>query len=235
MKDTNFYNEESWQYSSKRYPSVARTYTHFFYKRRLAITKKLISQNLKKLGENPTLLEMGCADGVIVREIEKAFPNRFKKLIGIDIAPQMIGEAKNKNENPHAEFFTREQYLSEELVDLVVETGVVNYAKFDEEIAFAYRVLKPGGLYLLSVAGTGSLLNMLKHEGDFNDFRSYGEYERLLREKFIVKKVRGCGFFIPFLWRVPVLAQVVQSSIDPLAGNVLPGLCHEKVFLLRKK
>ena len=147
----------------------------------------------------------------------------------------MIAEAKNKNENPLAEFFTRDQYLSEEPVDLVVETGVVNYANFDEEIAFAQSVLKPGGLYLLSVAGTGSLHNLLKHEGDFNDFRSYGEYEKLLQEKFTVRKVRGCGFFVPLLWRLPVLARGVQSGIDSLAGNIFPGLCHEMVYLLEKK
>lgn len=234
MKDTLFYNKESTQYSDKRYPRVPESYTQFFFKRRLALTKSFLRDALLKTQEPITLLEVGCADGVVVREIEKEFPSKFKKLIGVDIAPAMIEEARKKNVFPHVEFFVRDAYRGEP-VELIVEIGVINYAQFGEEMASAAQALTPGGQYVFSIAGTSSLINRLKPLKDFNDFRSYGEYDRLVRETFEVLRVRGCGFFVPYLWRVPVLARIVQSVVDPVMGFLTPAWCHEKLYLVKKK
>ncbi len=234
MKDSVFYNQESARYSEKRYPSVAKTYTQFFFKRRLVLTKAFLRQILAGSNRSLELLEVGCADGIVVREIEKDFHGKFKKITGIDTAAEMIEEARNKNTSPNVEFFTRDAYTGTS-ADVVVETGVINYANFDEEMAFAAKQLTPGGHYLFSIAGTDSLLNFFKPEGDFNDFRSYGEYDRIVRKAFDVVSVRGCGLFIPLLWRVPALARFIQAIIDPLAGLIAPSLCHEKVYLVRKK
>lgn len=235
MKDSTFYNQESVQYSEKRYPAAARSYTQFFFKRRLAITKDYIRWVLRHDVVQPTLLEVGCADGVVLRDIEKTFPGVFGALVGIDIAPKMIEQARKSTVSANTEFFTRDAYVGTGSVAVVVEVGVVNYTNFEEELAFAHSRLKSGGFYILSVAGTGSLRNRLKHEGGFNDFRSYAEYERLISGKFTVRQVRGCGFFVPYLWRFPVLGKVVQSVLDPMIGFLAPGLCHEKVYLLEKK
>jgi predicted TPR repeat methyltransferase len=234
MKDSIFYNQESTRYSEKRYPRVAKTYTQFFFKRRLVLTKAFLNQVLSKAKNPLELVEVGCADGVVVREIEQEFPGKFKKLIGIDIAAEMIEEARKKNTSARTQFFTRDTYIGTS-ADIVVETGVINYANFDDEMAFAAQQLISGGYYIFSIAGTGSLLNRLKPEGDFNDFRSYAEYDRIVRKDFDVVSVRGCGFFVPFLWRVPALARPVQAIIDPIVGFFAPGLCHEKVYLVRKK
>ncbi len=234
MKDTNFYNQESARYSSVRYPSAAKTYTQFFFKRRLALTKTFLKRVVRRDPEPLALLEVGCADGIIIRELEKSFPATFKKLVGVDLAPGMVEEARKKNTSPRAEFYARSGYTGGQF-DIIVETGVINYARFEEEIVFAQKNLKQGGSYVFSIAGTGSLLNRLKPEGDFNDFRSYAEYDRLTKASFRVLAVRGCGLFMPYLWRMPALARVVQAVIDPLAGFLLPGLCHEKVYLVQKK
>lgn len=234
MKDRNFYNQESARYSGRRYPGSAKTYTQFFFKRRLALTKKFVKGIVRQAPEPLALLEVGCADGIVISEIGKEFPSAFTKLTGIDTAPGMVEEARRKNVLPNAEFFVRDAYAGGP-VDVVIETGVINYARFEDEIAFAQKKLKPGGSYIFSIAGTGSLLNRLKPEGDFSDFRPYAEYGRLAGNAFDVLAVRGCGFFIPFLWRVPALARLVQAAVDPVAGIFLPGLCHEKVYWVQKK
>jgi hypothetical protein len=136
---------------------------------------------------------------------------------------------------PNASFFVREAYTSAEPVDLVIETGVVNYAHFENELAFAREHLYSGGFYILSVAGTGSLRNRLRHESGFSDFRSYAAYDKLVQSEFAVRGVRGCGFFIPYLWRLPALARVIQRAVDSVAGILAPDLCHEKVYLLQKR
>jgi SAM-dependent methyltransferase len=236
MKDTSFYNQESVQYSSKRYPKIPTSYTQFFFNRRLSIAKKYLAQVVEaEQGKRLALLELGCADGVMVREFHRTFPEGFLKLVGIDVSSSMVEEARKQNTIAEAKFLLRQEYSNRPVVDVINETGVINYAGFDADIQFVSDNLKPGGWYILSIAGTGSLRNKLKGEGGFKDFRSYGEYEKLLCEKFDILRVEGCGFFIPHIWKIPALARIIQGTADSIFGRVLPGLCHEKVFLLRKK
>lgn len=211
------------------------SYVQFFFKRRLAITKSYIRQIVQEKSTPLTLLEVGCADGIIIRSIEKEFPTAFSALVGIDIAAEMVEEARRQNVFSNVEFFTRDAYQEVSPVDLIIETGVINYANFEEEMAFAHVHLKTGGHYLFSIAGTGSIRNRLKQEGSFADFRSYREYDRLVRMHFTVRGVQGCGLFIPYIWRVPVLARIIQGVLDPMVGWLLPSLCHEKVYLVEKK
>lgn len=233
MKDTAFYNQESTRYSSKRYAKVARSYLQLFYAHRLEITKKYLLFVLKKAQANPALLEVGCADGVIVRELCKDF-SEIGSITGIDISPGMIEAARSQNTDPRATFEMRSEYARGP-VDIVVETGVVNYSDVDAEVLFAHQNLKEGGWYILSVAGTGSLYNRIKHDGGLADHRPYKEYDRIIRERFAVHRVLGTGFFIPLIWKVPVLARVVQRCAEATLGALFPGLCHEKMYLLQKK
>ena len=235
MKDTDFYNKESECYSQKRYAAVPVSYTQFFFNRRLAITKKYISRIIAKTGGKLSLLELGCADGIVVRELARAFPDAFSGLIGIDISPGMIGEAQKQNTTPYARFMLRDAYMGMPPVDVITETGVINYAGFDNDIKFVLSNLKEHGWYVLSVAGTGSLRNILKPEKDFKDFRTYREYERLLKETFEIREVTGCGMFIPLIWRFPALARTTTAVLETMCGNMFPGLCHEKVYLLQKR
>lgn len=234
MKDTNFYNKESFQYSDKRYPKIATSYTQFFFKRRLDITKQYMSRIVQKMNITH-ILEIGCADGVVVRALDNAFPHVFGKITGIDLSSCMIEEARRRNVSPKVSFFERKEYQDKESFHIIVEIGVVNYARFEEELAFALEHLSKDGYYILSVAGTNSLLNILKPERGFSDFRSYEEYERLIQEKFSIVSVRGCGFFVPFLWRIPFLARFIQPYLDMFAGMLIPSVCHEKVYLLQKQ
>ncbi len=147
----------------------------------------------------------------------------------------MVEEARKKNESINAEFLLRSEYINRPSVDIVNETGVINYAGFDADIQFVYDNLKDDGWCVLSVAGTGSLLNRLKGEKDFIDFRSYAEYEKLLHEKFVIHHTEGCGIFVPHLWKLPMLARIVQPLAEAVFGKLFAGLCHEKVYLVQKK
>lgn len=234
MKDTPFFNRESGRYSERRYPRVARTYTQFFYKRRLILSRAFLEQIIAEATNPLALLEVGCADGVIIRAIEEAFPDVFRELVGIDIAPAMIEEAIRRNTNPRASFVLRSEYHSMPM-DLIVETGVANYSRIEDECLFAHHNLKQGGQFILSIAGTGSLYNRLKRDTGFNDFRSYKESEDIIRRHFSIRAVRGCGLLIPFIWRIPPFARMIQAIVEPLASVLAPDMCHEKLYLLEKK
>jgi SAM-dependent methyltransferase len=233
MRDTTFYNRESVQYSEKRYPPVAESYLQYFYLRRFDIVKDYLAQAI----DTPVrLLEIGCADGIVIRKLSGDLPGKFREIVGVDIAKDMIEEATRKNTSPQIRFCLRDELPVDEQFDVVVEVGVVNYASVDEELDAAQAHMREGGRYILSIAGTNSLKNRLKGEDGFSDFRAYHIYEDMIKEDFIVERVMGCGIFVPYLWRVPRIARIVQPVVDALC-NVLGArwLCHEQVYLLRKR
>lgn len=235
MRDTSFYDEESVQYSQKRYPKVATNYTQYFYLRRLEIVRKYLAKFFS--GKSfATFLEIGCADGVVLRAVAEFLPGVFGKMIGIDISEKMVEEAQRQNHILEAQFFLRSQLPSKEGFDVVLEVGVVNYAVFEEELSFAKDHIKDNGYYLLSVAGTDSLKNRMKGEDGFNNFRSYRAYEETIKHDFKIKAETGCGVFVPYLWRIPGIARVIQPIFEVMANTLgMTGLCHEKIYLLKKK
>jgi trans-aconitate methyltransferase len=231
MKDTTFFNQESTQYSKKRYTGKSTSYLQAFFNHRLKITESYLRRVSSRMN-NPSVLEIGCADGVIIRDMAQKFP-KSSEFVGIDIAPEMIDAARRQNTDARVSFFIRNQYVQKP-VDLVVETGVVNYSIVDDEIRFAHEQLKEGGWYVLSIAGAGSLYNRIKHDM-LQDLRAYKEYSKIIDNYFDVRAVEGVGFFIPLIWKVPTLARPMQALFEAVMGRLAPGLCHEKMYLLQKK
>lgn len=233
MRDTTFYDRESSRYSEKRYPKIAESYLHYFYLRRLEIVQMYVQRS--HLSE-ARLLEIGCADGVVTRAIAASFPKAFSSLVGVDIAEEMVHEAARRTNDPRVSFRVRRDLPPDEPFEIVVEVGVVNYASVDEELRAAHAHMAEGARYILSIAGTDSLKNRLKGEDGFNDFRTYRIYEQLIAKDFIVEAVRGVGVFVPYLWRFPRLARLIQPIVDALCNALsLRRLCHEQVYLLKKR
>lgn len=100
-----YYDRESSQYTDKRYAPVTESYIQYVFKTRLQIFLSFLAKIEKSLPEKATIMEIGCADGVIFKAIENRFPGRFHHLVGVDISSDMIREATKKNNNERAEFF----------------------------------------------------------------------------------------------------------------------------------
>jgi len=233
IKDTEFYNKESGQYSSKRYPPVAQTYVQFFFKRRLDVLLKLLSKRYAgRSGMN--LLDVGCADGIVVRGIEADLGGVFSQMIGIDIAPDMIAAAQKFNSSPNISYFIRGQEPSTMTYDAIVETGVANYTDFDAELKYADKALKPGGYYFLSIAGKGSLNDRFGRGVGYDNFLSYKEYESRISSKFVIEDAAAVGLFLPIVWMIPPLARLIQPALEAIF-SIASGLFHEKIYVLKKK
>lgn len=234
MKDSQFYNEESKQYSAKRYPLVATTYIQFFFKERLRLTieqLKIIIGSKKHL----TLLEIGCADGVVLREFSEQLDGAFSKLIGVDLAEGMVEQARSRTADPHIKFFLRGKEVLDGPVDVIVEIGVANYADIDEELKYAHEHLSGGGVYVLSLAGKGSINAFFGKGVGYKNFLAYEEYGQKIATIFRIETVIPCGFFVPLLWRIPRVARIVQPVIEKVMATVAPNAFHEKIYILRKK
>lgn len=233
IKDPAFYNKESVQYSAKRYPAVATNYIQFFFKKRLSLTLAHMRSLFGK-SNGLSLLEIGCADGVVLRDIQQKLPAVFSAFTGIDTAKDMIVVAQSLDISHKMKFYVRGEEPMQ-TYDTIIEIGVANYANFDDELAYAHDHLKAGGMYILSIAGNDSLNARLGGAVGYNNFLSYAEYQNKIRGIFDVKKIVSVGFHVPFLWRVPFVARRIQPIVEVLFSRLTPNLFHEKIYILRKR
>jgi SAM-dependent methyltransferase len=230
QKDTAFYDAESRQYSRKRYPEQAATYVQSFYLRRLAIVTGFTRALAKR--KALSLLEIGCADGIVLRRLLEALPGGFSSLMGVDASPQMVEAARELSTGLPIEYAVRGEALAPR--DLVLEVGVLNYVpNLEQELDALRAAIAPRGHAIISIAGMGSLWQRLKREGGgFAHFRSYAEYEAAIRARFSIVARRPAGLFIPHIWKAPALARVIQPAVEALVAPVPPGLFHEQLYLL---
>lgn len=235
MKDTDFYDKESSTYSDKRYPKKPATYAQFFFTERLKETLDILARHIGTR-RNISFLDIGCADGFVLERIYNRFPDSFSRIVGIDVSPEMISAARKAYSAAPFIFSLRKDFVVKDLEYLIVETGVINYADFSEEVDFAHRLLKDNGLYLISLAGTDSLWNKIKKEGaGFRNFLSYEEYEKGIKERFDILETVPVGLFIPLAWKIPALGRAVTAVCETILRPIAPNLFHEKTYLLRKK
>ncbi len=234
MKDTLYYDQESGLYSKKRYPDLETTYTQFLFKRRLGI---LLEYLRTAFDGKPSveLLEVGCADGYVLSQVN-GLALRAKRLLGVDISPGMVEVAKRRSTDK-MRFCVRESYdFSREAFDGIIEIGVLNLTDFVSDVAFAKEHLKTDGYYICSIAASTALVAKLKpgNKEDYCHFLTYPEYEAELRKHFSVIRSVPYGLFIPYLWRSPRLARIIQPAVENLFKKLVPRLFHEKIYLLKK-
>ncbi len=233
-KDINYYNKEVGAYSSKRYPKVSTDYVHFFFKKRKDILLKFVQIIVSGRTSTLSLLEIGCADGIIIGELEKQY-KIFGRLVGLDVSSKMIEEAKNKNSDS-IEFYVRDENINLGLFDVVIEVGVINLTDLETEFSFAKKHMNDRAYFICSLASRTSLRSRFKiKSSDFKNHLSFEEYEEKLANHFIIIKSERYGIFIPHIWKIPVLARIIQPIIEVIAGLFVPQWFHEKIYLLSKK
>src|SRR4051812_1971894 len=157
---TGFYDSESAKYSEKRYAGRTESYTQYFFKNRLAI---VLSALRREVGDKKSLklIDIGCADGVITRAIAKELPQVFSELVGVDISTPMIEVARRMTTDPKVSFFLKggeafTSKISPRSFDVALGLGYLSTKIFDDEVAFLKENLKPGGLYICTLAAKDS-------------------------------------------------------------------------------
>jgi SAM-dependent methyltransferase len=233
MKDTAFYNTESAVYSAKRYPVRPETFTQYFFKARLACALSLLDSLLQK--KETSVLEIGSADGIVARAVWEQFPNTRAHFDAIDISPEMIRVASTRHADTAIQFSVRKAHELSGTYDLVLQLGVLNYLDIDVELPQIQKILAWGGHYVCSISASSSLQHRLKGSDGYRHLHSYEEYEALLRQHFFVRHTEAVGFFIPFLWRIPMLARFTQPIVEWFGKNLVPALALEKIYVLEAK
>ncbi len=103
------------------------------------------------------LLDVGCGTGFLIDMLAKQHRARYA---GLDLSDKMIEEAQKKH-IPEAEFVTgsadRLPFSAAGFDVVTCSQSFHHYPYPEKAMAEAFRVLKPGGLYILSDTGVGGI------------------------------------------------------------------------------
>ena len=209
-----YYDEEASVYSQKRYPARAQNYVHFLFTRRRALLLGMLAKAIAGTKEPRTLLEVGCADGVLLRSIAAAYPNAFAHMLGIDVAEPMIAMARKMTTEPGIEYKMRDELPHTGAFSVVLEIGVAALVHDTAgELGILGNQLESGGYLLCSFGAKSSIAaRMEKGAGRRSELKTYAEYEAAMHKHFTVVKKIPYGIYVPLLWKVPALARVLQPS-----------------------
>ena len=153
---------------------------------------KISCQRIRELlagRQYDTLLDVGCGTGYLIELLRQ---DNQAQLIGLDLSPAMIEQAKKKR-IPHSKWLVgRSDKLpvADESVDVVTcSQSFHHYPETESALREVYRVLRPGGIYVLSDTGVGPFRRVgvvisnwiYRHwssSGDCNvSYREYMEHE----------------------------------------------------------
>ncbi len=233
--NTTFYDKASGEYSNRRYKSGTNSYIQFFFKRRLSLTIDILQKYISGR-TNLLLLEVGCADGIVIETIDSKYPNNFIKYTGTDISPEMIRVASEKNKNSKISYYLKNSSEQGEF-DFVLAIGFLSPGIFDREFNYIKKFLKKGGIAIVSMASKDSIYTKIKlRDQEYSkDYWNHDKYREFLQKDFDILNAEPCGLFIPKLWSIPVLARIVQPVLESILKYIIPNLFHEKLYVLRRK
>ena len=126
--------------------------------------------------------------------------NSDSEFTGLDLSPEMIKQAINKNIK-NAQFIegkSDELPFADDTFDIVTcSQSFHHYPETDKPMQEARRVLKPGGLYILSDTGVGpfKMLGVKVDEFIYRHFSNTGDCNISYLEK-MVKDMQRNGFTI---------------------------------------
>lgn len=151
-----------------------------------------------------SLLDVGCGTGFLIDMLAQ---QRTARYTGLDLSAEMIKMAQQKN-IPGAEFVNGtadELPFPDESFDIVTCSQSFHHYPYPEKaMSEAFRVLKKGGLYILSDTGVGGLggwidnniLFRLSNSGDCHTTNRRGIAEMMEKTGFHVTESRQVQGFI---------------------------------------
>ena len=163
--------------------------------------------------EYKKLLDIGCGTGYLIEMLAKSHEAEF---IGLDLSPEMIKQANNKSIK-NAKFIegrSDEIPFEDNTFNIVTcSQSFHHYPNTDKAMQEARRVLRTGGLYILSDTGVGpfKMLGVKVDDFLYRHFSNTGDCNVSYMEKTI-KDMERNGFMI-------VKAEKVTTFIYTVIGK----------------
>lgn len=153
--------------------------------------KKHIKQN------NPTILEVGCSSGFMLKRIRKTFPGAL--LIGSDVVHEpLIKIASTIPHIPLLRFDMVNCPLPDNSIDTIVMLNILEHIENDAAaLQQTYRILKPGGFAVIEVPAGPHLYDI--YDKTLMHYRRYklsNLCELAKRQGFKIITKSHLGFFL---------------------------------------
>jgi len=177
-------------------------YWWFVGRRGLAL--RLLRKYLRT--ERPDVLDLGCGTGVVLRELSS-----WARPVGLDMSEKALGYCRQRNLTDLVQGDGVKLPFAEESFDAIIGLDIFEHIE-DDRAAFAesFRVLRPGGIVVLSVPAFKSLWG--PHDVALHHFRRYRapEVRERLREAGL-EPVR-VGYSVFFLFPIVVLWRIFEKG-----------------------
>lgn len=187
-------------------------YWWFVARRRLAL--KLLRNAIKSA--RPRVLDLGCGTGVISREL-----SQWADPVSLDMSELAL--AFSKKRGLHDLVQARGEFLPirSESVDAILALDIFEHID-DDHAAFreAFRVLKPGGLLVLSVPAFKSLWG--PHDIALMHFRRYTRPQMRQRLRDVGFAIKRLSYSVFFLFPAVVLVRIAEKRRKGEAKASLP-------------
>ena len=163
--------------------------------------------------EYQKLLDIGCGTGYLIDKLSKDYNAEY---IGLDLSPEMIKQANNKNIK-NAMFIegrSDEIPYNDNTFDIVTcSQSFHHYPETDRSMLEARRVLKQGGLYILSDTGVGpfKMIGVKVDDFIYRHFSNTGDCNVSYMEKTI-RDMKRNGF-------ITVKAEKLTTFIYTVIGK----------------
>ncbi|HHD78187.1 MAG TPA: class I SAM-dependent methyltransferase [Epsilonproteobacteria bacterium] len=179
--------------------------------------------------EGESILDVGCGEGTLAVEIER----RGAKVIGIDMSPQMVTEAKDNGIEAYVGSVTDLPY--EGAFDAVFSNAMLHWVKDAKgAVQNIAKALKKGGRFVCEFGGEGNAYHLVSamqmvfdnhpEFGLFDNpwyFPSVGEYTKLLE---------SVGFDVKYMELIPRPTPMddIMHWLDIFANGVTEHLTPEE-------
>ncbi len=201
------------------------------YERHAAVQTEVAERLLGRLDglkfEPARILEVGCADGRQCQALHRRFPKA--RVIGIDLSPGMLARARSRRRWWRRDFELLRADggrlpLAEDSIDLVYANLSLGWLGDAEAALRSWRrVLRPGGLALVSVFGPDTLREQRARLAPQASFSALADVQR-----FGSMLVRA-GFAEPVLytdWITTVFPDPAALLVELRGCGLLPAASH---------
>lgn len=183
--------------------------------RAFARRAQIIFENLKLSGKEK-ILEVGCGRGFYLKTLKTLWPDL--EVTGIDLNQKYLDQAKKFLGNLEVQLVCADATklpFKDNSFDRIIATEVLEHISDDQKaIAEMYRVLKPGGIAIVTVPNTNYpflwdplnwTLERLFHRHIPSNIwwlaGIWADHVRLYSEKKLVNEIKKVGFRVEKFWR----------------------------------
>ena len=197
-------------------------------------------ETFSPLGKDKRFLDVGCGEGTVVQALKNT---GFSEVLGLDLSVNRLKDNKLKHPDLyHVAGLVQQLPFASEIFSGVSAFEVYEHVPSEDGplmLNEIYRVLKPGGLLVLSTLNRKSLARRIfpdtsTVEAHFNEVGYDQLQENISQAGFRIQEVRGVGL-VPLMWKLQRFVpnpRIQDWNIQ--AGGKFPSITSETLVIAQK-